>query len=551
MAKGCWKVSVIILFVFLALVTVLLLWVSKVGKMNEPEVTQASIEFDSINIISVSTRVLGNNWIHSSNPGCFELYVEGTPYERGIAHGRLAEELVRYQEEVFTKQIEKLVPGSLYRKLLKSFVGWFNRDLDDYVEEEFRQEIFGISKYASDKFEEIGTPYERLMQYHAAHDLGHALQNLALVGCSSFATWTQDTASTLLVGRNFDFYVGDDFAKNKIILFQKPDKGLPFMSVTWGGMIGVVSGMNIKGITVTLNAAKSGIPAEATTPISLVAREILQYASTLDEAVEIASKKKIFVSESILVSSATDNRAIVIDMTPDSMAVFTPHGSYLVATNHFQSQGLKNIKENIEQIRESASMYRYKRMLEIIDTSGTNTPEKTVAVLRNYLGKGNMDIGLGNEKAVNQFICHHGIVFAPGERKVWVSMNPWNMGQFNCYDLNEIFSLDPQQGDFTVVDSHSIIAADEFLHTENYDRLNLFKKLKNEVLEDNSVSPEEIIQLNPEFYQSWVLAGEVLFNQESWEKAIEYYRTALKKEIATLSEREYIEMQIQKCIDRL
>jgi predicted choloylglycine hydrolase len=225
------------------------------------------------------------------------MYIEGSAFERGVAHGKLCRKLLEKQEEYFNDQITKLVPSGFYLHFLKYFVEWFNRNLDKNVTEEYKKEIYGISASASDKFQYIGSNYQRILNYHAAHDIGHALQNLALVGCTSFGTWDDASADgNMIIGRNFDFYVGDRFANNKIVDFVNPSQGFKFMSVGWAGFIGVVSGMNEKGLTVTINAAKSQIPTGSATPVSLVAREILQYAKNIGEAVQIARKRKMFVS---------------------------------------------------------------------------------------------------------------------------------------------------------------------------------------------------------------------------------------------------------------
>ena len=160
------------------------------------------------------------------------------------------------------------------------------------------------------------------------------MQDYMLVGCSSFACWGENSAdSSLIIGRNFDFYMGDAFARNKLVSFYQPENGYRFASVGWAGMTGVLSGMNETGLTVTINAAKSDLPAASATPISILTREILQYASTIEEAYAIARKRKTFVSEAILVGSAQDGKAAIIDKSPEKIALFTGNGQQIICTS--------------------------------------------------------------------------------------------------------------------------------------------------------------------------------------------------------------------------
>src|SRR5450631_4033323 len=139
--------------------------------------------------ISPGYYALNNNWFRKSKSGLYELYTEGKPFNRGVVNGKLTKELLQLQEDYFNDQINKLVPSKIYLHFLKYVVGWFNRDLEKHVPLEYKEEIYGISASASDKYGYIGNNYQRILNYHAAHDIGHALQNLALVGCTSFGTW--------------------------------------------------------------------------------------------------------------------------------------------------------------------------------------------------------------------------------------------------------------------------------------------------------------------------------------------------------------------------
>ncbi len=493
-----------------------------------------------------------NNWFRHSKSGLYELYVEGDAFERGVINGKLTEELVVRQEDHFAEQIIKLVPSKFKRNYLKYLIGFFNRKLNKNVTEEYKEEIYGVSESASPKYQYLGTNYQRILNYHAAHDIGHAVQNLALVGCTSFGTWgSMSEDSTMIIGRNFDFWVGDKFAEDKIVAFFNPTKGHKFMTVTWGGFVGAVSGMNDQGVSVTINAAKTDLPTASAPPVSIVTREILQYAKNIQEAIAIAKSRKMFVSESFLVASAADNKAIIIEKTPDDLDVYDPKKEFIVCTNHFQSNGLGKTKMNIEQENESASPYRYKRLMELLNANGKNTVQKTVNILRDQKGLNGANIGMGNEKAINQLIAHHSIVFEPKKLIVWVSTSPWQLGQYVAYDLKKIFSLQGMKENKEIADSSLTIAPDSFLLSPAYKNFEAFRNIKQQILDGGTVNTADLVASNPEFYNAYVLAGDYLYKQKEYAAALQNYNLALTKVIATKKEEDYIKEQIKKINKKL
>ncbi|NND88435.1 MAG: acyl-CoA--6-aminopenicillanic acid acyl-transferase, partial [Flavobacteriaceae bacterium] len=403
---------------------------------------------------------------------------------------------------------------------------------------------------------EIAPPYLRSLYLHSAHDIGHALQDLALVGCSAFAVWGDRSADgNLLIGRNFDFYAGDDFAREKIIAFISPETGHKFMSYTWGGMIGVVSGMNEQGLTVTINAGKSKIPLVAKTPISLLAREILQYASSIEEAIEIAKKREVFVSEAIFVGSANDQKAVLIEVSPSNFGIYEVHNSAdeLICSNHFQSSAYANDTRNLKWIKESHSQYRFDRMQELIDEADVISVKDAVTILRNREGLQGEPLGYGNEKALNQLLAHHGIVFQPAERKVYVSSNPYQLGEFVAYDIEQIFSEENFNRFNSKASPELNIPPDPFLDSQayaNYEDYRIVERNIEQLLKNKDAIDldhlNRLTQLNPEYWKAHYLKG-LYYKRKGYDAAaLRSFEIARSKVVTTLPDLERIDTYIQQ-----
>lgn len=547
MIKFLKKIIVIFIFLFLGGCSAFK------TNFKTPNVNNYSFEIPKVIQKNDTLRIYKNNYLLKNKQNLWELYSQGNPYQLGLTSGALLEKLYKKQDSIFYQKINSFVPSQRKQKILFHFLKWFNRDIEKNIISEYQAELYGISHYSDTVFNRYIPAYQRSMYLHAAHDIGHALQDLMLVGCSSLVVWGDKTPDgKLLIGRNLDFYVGDDFAQNKLISFVKPSSGIPFMSVSWAGMIGIVSGMNYEGLMVTINASKSDIPFKAKTPISLLCREILQYASTLEEAVEIAKKRSVFVSENILVASAKDKKAIIIEISPRKIDVFeSPNYDNLICTNHFQSDGYLSDKKNIKQIKETHSFYRYQKIQELLQKSNKISPEYMAEILRNTEGLNKKSLGYGNEKAINQLLAHHGIIFKPEEKLVWVSSSPYQLGEFVCYDLEKIFNSD-FQGVISAQTQERNIPKSKFLLTKEYENYEKYRILEHKIETDlktnkfiDSQSVMQLENLNPDYWKAYFIIGKVLLQNKD-KRAKIYFEKSLSLEIPYSDERQKVEKYFKK-----
>lgn len=525
-----------------------------------PDIEQYVLEVPQVTKVNDSTLRFKQNYLTKNRQQLWELYIKGNPLQLGYNNGALTKDLMQKQEKIFFSKVEGFVPSTFRQNLLRGFLKWYNRKMYLNINNDFQAELYGMSRYSSDAYDFIAPKFRRSMYLHGAHDIGHAMQDLMVVGCSSLAVWNENTEDgDLLIGRNFDFSVGEDFARNKLIEFVEPESGIPYLSVSWPGMIGVVSGMNKEGLSVTINAGKSKIPLTAKTPISLVTREILQYASTVDEAITIAKKRKVFVSESILIGSAKDHKAVIIEVSPNNFGVYdAPNSGRVICTNHFQSDAYKGDERNQKHIAESHSEYRYEKLQELLAENKKLNPEKMAAILRDRSGLKNKSIGLGNEKAINQLLAHHAVIFSPEKKRVWVSSNPYQLGEFVCYDLNEIFS-DQRLKDGSFSRSEFNIPKDPFSESEAFKGYEEFKAA-NEYIQraidgDSDVLADDFIphyqSLNPDFWLVYYQSGKYFFKRKEYTKAKNEFQKALTKEITTVPDRENIEKYLKKTLKKL
>lgn len=251
-----------------------------------------------------------------------------------------------------------------------------------------------------------------------------------------------------------------------------------------------------------------------------------------------------------------DGKTAIIEKSPTKHGLHLVDEEYVICSNNFQSDVFKNDSMNIQNIRTSSSQYRHDRMDELIQEKWPLDYFDVASILRNRYGLSGEVIGNGNEKALNQLIAHHAVIFKPEQRLVWVSAGPYQIGKFICYDLNKVFNeyRDLNRDIEISVDSLEI-PADEFVLTEEYANYERFKSLRKEIAGDGykltAQVQAEFVETNPHYYLTYYTLGDYFFKIGDFNSAKAFYKQSLTKVLPVAQEKDYLMSRIETCKEKL
>jgi len=363
----------------------------------------------------------------------------------------------------------------------------------------------------------------------------------ARAGCTAFGAWGNATENKhLITGRNFDWEAAEVFSTNRVVEMFEPDGGIPFISLSWAGMAGVVSGMNRAGISVTINGAPSKLPKDIATPVAIVAREILQNAHNLDESLKILRDAKVFVSTIWLIGSRADGKFVVVEKTPTATNVREAGGDTIVCPNHFETAGLKEDARNTNYMAEATSVSREERMLELLkQNDGAINATNAAAMLRDRDLPGGVFAGDGHRGSLDAFIATHAVVMDLTAGIFWAASPPNQLGKFVAFDVNYFSHELPAM----TIPADPLIAGGEYEHARQAQQFlaDGLRALQNKNAQAGLDFAKRAEALNPGFYQNSFLQGRALLALNRKAEAAKAFETALSEQPAFLKEKRELE----------
>lgn len=398
------------------------------------------------------------------------MHVAGDPVTLGYRHARLSAPLMATGDFRMLDLFATFVPSATLRSLLTAVVRARYRGVDRAFPPERRAEIYGESVAYGDRGPAFLPPYHRLVFLHALYDIALAFERSPLLGCTAFAVSgdaTRDGATPghVIVGRNFDLDVDPWFDVDKVVQIYEPEGKLAFASVAWPGMTGVVTGMNVAGIWVSVNGARAGTPDPSGVPVVFTTRAILEDAHTLDEAIGIATRDAPMASHMLLIADGATGESAVVERAPGVVPAVRRARTTIVANSYADPRFVADPKDTF--VREHTStLAREARLRTLVErAAGRIDPPTAITLLRDRRAVDDTALPLGNRNAIDALIATHSVVADLTERVLWVSEGPHALGAYRRIDLRGRVAAHAAPADEAAAD----VAADPLLGSDALD----------------------------------------------------------------------------------
>jgi isopenicillin-N N-acyltransferase like protein len=373
------------------------------------------------------------------------LHLKGSPYERGYQHGKLLKNEIQQNISQF---VQKERPEAKERA--SAFAKNFSKLLS-YIPSHFLEEMQGVADGS-------GIAYQKILELNLFPEMFH---------CTGMTVSDAATKEgNLYHVRVLDYAVGKGIQSTAVLMVSEPREGHAFLSVSYAGFIGCVTGMNAEKIALG-EIGGWGYGFWEGIPMAFLMRQVLENAATLEEAKEIFSKSPRTCEYYYVISDGKTSSSCGVYATASQIHFIEPGSSYaLLAPEQLPKnygQGGEHDKFFLHDYKVTRSpqhvilaneegrveaLFHQQPKHCVVLTGFANPARYPVLVKRILDSYGTIDEFTLQEmikSPVTRETNLHNAIFLPSELKVWISHagpdeEPASEQPYSLYSLADLLS---------------------------------------------------------------------------------------------------------------
>ncbi|MFN0252839.1 MAG: C45 family autoproteolytic acyltransferase/hydrolase [Kofleriaceae bacterium] len=370
------------------------------------------------------------------------LRVSGDAHSVGAAHGRLLAPSLPSMIRAHAPSIEGTVTDEGW------FGGWTHnmrlawrwRFIDDGLVDSDRRMLAGMTRGAAASG--VHVAFEDLVRDQAVLDVGvpssrtdEAEQKSLAQSLTVIAQQSQAPAR-VWIGRTFSLAGLDDGgeAAYPVVTIARLDGRTAWAGVGWPGAIGVVTGVNAHGIAVMVDPSRTADvrPTRTARPVAMLARTILEQATTLDEAVKLVEGTPTLGTAVIVLVDGTSGRWVQIERTPNK-AITERNPKSPAIGDVLTTHALSGDPENDRATRILSTKGRIERAAKLVRAPLADVAAMA-AVMRDRKSLDESPRPPGHRGVIDDGRAVHTVILDPASLELWVA-DPSASNRMRAFDL--------------------------------------------------------------------------------------------------------------------
>jgi hypothetical protein len=357
----------------------------------------------------------------------------------GYQHGVLLKPMIEKIVAAFIDAPKNELASSRFAELEKAF-----SSILAFIPPDYQEEMKGLADGS-------GIPLKKIQLLNLFPEMFH---------CSGIVALPPATADgSLYHVRVLDYGVGKGLEKAGVLMVLKPDSKHAFLSVSYPGFIGCITGMNEEKISLG-EIGGLGYGKWDGVPMSFLMREVLENTSSLDEAKSVFTNANRTCEYYYLIADGKNSSAVAVYATPGYIKFIEPGSSYALLQSEVEPKEKTVVSPFVFKNAEGLiTLYGGDMVLGLFFDQPKNAllltgypkPERFPVLFKRFTEKeGSLTLADMQEMIKPPVTCGtnlHNAIFCPADLTIVVSHangeEPASLQNYKTYSLKELLNSSP------------------------------------------------------------------------------------------------------------